>query len=401
MNELTREALTAALISTGASSQHRRTVRFDGDELIFATNVDDQLAWVDYYLAPIYKLSNTAQAVVPDGTPVLVSVVNERLRSGIVAGLDPETARPMTSYQANPVREWAGDGVYVQEHEREGRLTVADPSRGLFLLLMAPGDPQLMYEPVRILREHFTKRLEKRSTFALHAGAVRASGCAIVVSGAKGAGKSTTVLGLVETLGADFIANDRVYVTASDPIEVISWPTTARIGAGTAAGSPVLRRWLDPGSRYRYPQDPALRPELERLGSDQSSQALRATTAKIELTPRELADAFAAELVERAPLGALVFPQIDLGNHGVTIDELSPDSAAEALAAEFLTPGDHSYPDWLHLRTRSEQELTRAARARAREMAARVPAVRVRYRDIFELAGPLRQRLDALRVGCR
>jgi hypothetical protein len=254
--------------------------------------------------------------------------------------------------------------------------------------LGAPGDVESKAEPIRCLREMFTKTIERDGRFVFHAGSVSIGGHGVGICGARGAGKSTTVIGLVEA-GASFLSNDRSYIgPTADELWIHPWPITAAIGMGTLYHFPGLRSWMERGSGWMYePQARLTHNARHDHLSTLTPAQLSALPDKLALTSEELASSLGSKVIAAAPLRCLVFPQIDLDRHDLLIEHTPPEQAAEVLLSQCWTPRDPRYPDWLRWRTVAEDDLVAGARALVDRLVAQIPCVTLRFGDLRGDAG--------------
>ena len=96
------------------------------------------------------------------------------------------------------------------------------------------------------------KEMRERGYVVLHAAGLELDGSGFALAGRAGAGKTTTLLKLVEA-GGVFVSNDRLLVRRDDGgfemRGVAKWP---RVCGGTMYGDPRLRRQLSPEVAARY-----------------------------------------------------------------------------------------------------------------------------------------------------
>jgi hypothetical protein len=153
-------------------------------------------------------------------------------------------------------------------------------------------DAWSLRDPARIVREILVDRACRAGAVRLHAAAAAVDGRALVIIGAAGAGKSTTVAQLLAQ-GAAFMANDRVVVS---PL------------AGTdelhAHGVPLAVRWSD-AQLALFPDGPRYLAQYDSCSVLRRSDQ-RAGYRKVELTPREVTELAGSAPVAHAPVAAVV-----------------------------------------------------------------------------------------------
>ena len=160
---------------------------------------------------------------------------------------------------------------------------------------------------------------------------------------------------------------------------VHGWPVTSALGIGTCLTSPALRPLLESGVRSRYPQ-----PTLDsRLDLDEFRRrgvsAMIQERVKIELTPLEVGETFGVPVIRRHKLSAVVLPKLDPSCYKPESRGIAPFEAAELLRGQALTCDNVDYPDWLHLRQISDEEIERRVSAFIDQLVLAVPAYEVRY----------------------
>lgn len=95
----------------------------------------------------------------------------------------------------------------------------------------------------------------------------------------------------------------------------------------------------------------------------------------VACSPRDVADAFAAESREEAPIRLVVLPRIEDSDQPVRIATLAPAAAREALAAACRAPDGTPWPLPCADHVPGPAEVRRCAAEAARDVAARVPVM--------------------------
>ncbi|WP_116246239.1 hypothetical protein [Nocardiopsis sp. FIRDI 009] len=111
----------------------------------------------------------------------------------------------------------------------------------------AVADPKGALDLVELLRDLFLKDQENRGAVVLHATAAVRDGEAVLVTGAKGTGKSTILLELVEHCGFRILSGDKTVLREQPDGAVLAsgWPGYPHLGHGTIAKYPGLPEITD------------------------------------------------------------------------------------------------------------------------------------------------------------
>lgn len=97
------------------------------------------------------------------------------------------------------------------------------------------------YWAARLVRQAMTAQLLAAGAVYAHAAAFSHRGRGVLVTGHKGAGKTTTLLTSLRRLGADYVTNDRLLLRReSGELLGRPWPAHLRAGIGTLLALPEL-----------------------------------------------------------------------------------------------------------------------------------------------------------------
>ncbi len=90
---------------------------------------------------------------------------------------------------------------------------------------------------VELVRDLVLKDQENRGILVLHATAAYRDDSVVIVTGTKGAGKSTVLLELVEHFGYQVVSGDKTLILPSDDgqPQIVGWPDYPHLGYGTIA----------------------------------------------------------------------------------------------------------------------------------------------------------------------
>ena len=155
-----------------------------------------------------------------------------------------------------------------------------------------------------------------------------------MIAGAKSAGKSTLLCHLLQAQGADYVANDRVLVTAStaDPptderttMSAVAVPTAVSLREGTVAAFPQLQSGGD-----TYPEMPDVARVIWSALAEQP-EAPRPSIPALQLYPGSLAGRMGAGMASEAEVAALLFPAVDPGIDGFEVEPLDVATTATLL----------------------------------------------------------------------
>jgi hypothetical protein len=239
------------------------------------------------------------------------------------------------------------------------------------LIVTRPGFPWAERITLRVIREIMMRWHESCGAVMFHAAGVARGERGAMIVGPSGAGKTTSLLVATQD-GGTLLSNDRMLVSrSSEGWTLIGLPLPVRIGKGTAQGMPRVSEFVRSTRLARHDlrtQDPSQLP---------SSFAAR---KKVELTPRELADALDGTIANSAPLRGIVLPELSQDDRPVWCARATFDEVLAALAASCFTPHDESWiSPWLIERTESDEAIAERTQLECAELARVVPAVRVGF----------------------
>ena len=206
---------------------------------------------------------------------------------------------------------------------------VADAELGCFFRLAGrvvevvarPGYPRARFGLMRVVRQMLAApALAGGGLVDLHAAAFAVAGQAVLLAGAKAAGKTTMLIHALASGKADLIANDRVFINGSPgPAGVVGVPTVVSIRPWTLQ--------VFPGLRHHAVE----RPACLRVGEAPQPRAVEAGTREFALSPAQLALRLGARRVRGAPIAAVVFPIVSAVTGTWTFEPVSRAEAAVRL----------------------------------------------------------------------
>ena len=295
---------------------------------ISAEAAEDDLIWLDEFLSPAFHAGSidSAEAHVefsasaspifdlPSGDPPPTDTADSisafALDSGplILPSLPLEHGQRLFDREAPIVFDVTNDRLHVHVRHRDCRLDAR---------------ARLM----RVLREYAHNHSVHAGGLMLHAAAIARGGRGVALAGAKGAGKSTMAMRLLERAGTDFVANDRLLVrmSADDTI---------------ATGVPTIISFAE-RTRSLFPE---LASRLARLGDFREHAAERRPGVhhgmfdgpRWYLSAAQLCDVLGQRQVGTVPLAAILIlaPPDDMSTQ--PIRRLPQEEAATALRENLL-----------------------------------------------------------------
>jgi hypothetical protein len=222
---------------------------------------------------------------------------------------------------------------------------------------------------VRVVRELVMRQHEAQGAVVFHAAGLSRGGLGLLSVGASGAGKTTSLLLSVDR-GGTLLSNDRMIVTGVGARwTLVGVPLPVRIGRATLEGLPELAEWVR-ASHLARPQ-PA--------GKDPSQLPRQfASSRKVELTPRELADVVGGAVGTTAPLHAIMLPELQHDDRPPWCEPATVDQVRDVLSSACFTPHDETWlSPWLIERGAPDAVIAERARASCAELARSVPGFRV------------------------
>jgi hypothetical protein len=202
-------------------------------------------------------------------------------------------------------------GVLFQQHRGGVDLICRDGGADYRLLLM------------RVIREYAMGAAQQIGGRFLHASAVAADGQALIITGPRGAGKTSLLTCLLKQEGAGYLSNDRVLVNFEEAgTRLQGMPTVVSMRDGTLDLFPTLRDSLQ-ASRFNS--------RLTLAGSRAASGSMNRARrpGKQGVSPAQYCALMNCRPVCKAAAAALIFPQ-QTGRTGGIV--LRPLASAESLA---------------------------------------------------------------------
>lgn len=300
---LTDGTLTSGTLTSGTF------LDFHGTRLELAlepgADIGGALRFLDTHLVP-------EQA--PDGGELVAPTATLRVAAKDAADTSPDRFTPpagepwediyirksASEFFTVPARRARFAGREYLECTKTGSRFVFDPAaRTVDVLAGSEGTMDV----VELVRDFVLKDQENAGAAVLHATAAYRDGTAVLVTGAKGAGKSTVLLELVEHFGYQVMSGDKTLIHEQPDGSVLAagWPDYPHLGYGTVAKYPGLRELAGIGADYRPAQDHAFSP-----------------AGKFAVDPFRFRDRFpSAPRGTHVPVSAIVHPSIGPGDRTV------------------------------------------------------------------------------------
>ncbi len=182
----------------------------------------------------------------------------------------------------------------------------------------------------------------------LHGGLVHAGGRGIAFVGGKRSGKTSSIMSALLHAGADFVSNDDLVVTDDDGrgLRGLGFPRSVNVRTDSLLA--LARRWPALRGLLGSATHPANSfPGLHRAHERQVHVGQEDTVAPmVWVRCQELAEVTGGRLLASGGLDAVVFPAFSSSITAPVVRRLSPEEAAEALAAN-SEPAALSYDPFL------------------------------------------------------
>lgn len=220
------------------------------------------------------------------------------------------------------------------------------PRPGAAWRMLTPGDAvEDLINEGRGVRALAARAQLDGGAICLHAAAIAVAGRAYVICGDKGLGKTSNLVWALENLpGADFISNDKVFISRGPSGPFVSGsPQSAPVRIGALARSPRLSRLLREGGQpgaargYRVTLDPDRRP---------SGGHGRYDPQEVYFAPSELASVFGKHVLPGASLGAVVLLAPKSDRSPTPWSKIPAAEGLDELALHLRTRLDDAAPYW-------------------------------------------------------
>jgi hypothetical protein len=271
--------------------------RFGGASLVVDPGDLDTGRWLREFLTPWFAAE---PPVAP--SPAVRLLTNARRHAELRARQTEVVTRPVPCFVLDSALV-----SYPGWTEPDGTSVVADTEYDCFYCVRG-ADVEVIARPqervarvglLRVVREIVALRaLAAPGMLDLHAAAFVHRGRAILLMGGKRAGKATLLAHVLASGQSDLLANDRLMIER-DTADVLGVPTVVPVREETERRFPALGSGLP------------RRATLFHAGELGLPDAVTPTPgARLVLSPGQFAHQLGAGAAGRAPLGAIVFPEI-------------------------------------------------------------------------------------------
>ena len=280
-----------------------------GAGVTLTSNDASAFAWTLDYFGP--ALTSSA----PRGGPAL-DVVSSAEAHAELAAARPEDTIPSPFFAFDQslyeLPSWHLGELLLGVDEQRSCVLGVGPSGTV--LTANPASVRWRFTLALLIQELIATQL-RRSLLELHAAAVEAAGRSVLFLGPKRAGKTTLSFHLLRA-GCASIANDRVFAgPGEEGAQIWGMPSALKVRPATDLEFPELRAGLPEIDRpFLYTAAELLDPPNARPPQ----------TDELMVGPGQLADLLGSSRAASAPLGALVFPEVDPNAHRWSVEPLAP-----------------------------------------------------------------------------
>jgi hypothetical protein len=253
-----------------------------------------------------------------------------------------------------PGQRWYSIMADSVDH-RPGAYTVRVTDRRIDLVI-PPGQPEHRY-PIRLVREAMIRTHEDAGGTLFHAAGVDLAGTGVMITGPRGAGKTTMTAALLSQNRASLLSNDRLIATPDGLLVAVPLPVPT--GRGTIEAFAPLAAAV-------HGKAATLPPEF-------------GSRLKHVFTARQFATALGATLTARTRPSLIVVPNLTDTTDPVTTRTLNTAQARTILTQNCFTPHDEFWRPWLLPRHTSTADLTAQATSTINRLTADLPCVQVSF----------------------
>jgi hypothetical protein len=313
---------------------HSAALRFEGLVFRIRCGTRADLTWLIEFLTPQFAPAKAARAhwtiTMRTATRTCAARAKQfrtaRTIQLVSYALDTRTLT-VPAFRSGPHRLTALDEVYRVVYDIDtARRTIA-------ILRPAHNWKNSRIALMRVVRELAMNEASARGGLLVHGGAFLLGGKAVIISGPKGAGKTTSLLQALGQPGVRYVSNDRMLVTERrGAMRCRGIPTIISIRSGSLKSAPSLAASL-PRSGYvcyltireatRRRREPA-RPDRER---------------RYSISPAQLCALMETPATPGARLSAMLFPVIKPRKGGARLRPLGQRAASRRVATGLFRAG--------------------------------------------------------------
>lgn len=301
-----------------------RGYAFLGTAIRIAADDAAAAAWLDEFLTPAFAPWSDG----PAGAGVRLTTTaaaREAVAASRPAAAPPPTPAFALDREVVALPSWPIPGGTVLDDAKFGASYVL--RGGDVEVVPHRGSTRFRGGLMRVVREIATARaLASPDRLQLHAAGFEVDGRAVLIAGAKAAGKTTLLAYVAASAAVRLLANDRAIL---DRLDVRPVPTIVSVRPGTAALF---------AERFRRVPAVASAAHLTLAEADAAlvARGPAGPDARLKLSPALFARCLGRPLSAGARLAAIVFPEHDADPAGLAVARLpAPEAARRLRAARF------------------------------------------------------------------
>lgn len=214
-------------------------------------------------------------------------------------------------------------------------------------LIMCDKTEEYERQTLRIMKEVIIRFYENDGGIIFHSAAFNVDNNGCILTGLKGAGKTTFLCRMLDADNTEYISNDKIIITKD--LDVIYLPLSMRIGLGTYDNFDNLKKYVENVKldRVQYYNDKKI---------DWSK--VEEKYVKYDLTSKELKKIFNFRSVSSTKLKYLLIPKIDIDGRDFRVMKMSDEEKKNVILENCITLDNSMWPNpWVEKRTCSEEEI--------------------------------------------
>ncbi len=306
-------------------------VTYDDLSLNVLTNSYKAYAWMYILTKNVYKYGYANKKTYCKTMRCLYS---KDAYINIVKKWNPEEYEEIISHHKKIGKKYLSEnGIYLIIDEENNFIFIRNKENMYFIV--NDGYQNTFVELSRFVREYYSKELEKKGFFIIHSCAVEKDGNIYLLTGNKGAGKTTSLLNLLDR-HYNIVSNDRVFLGYHDnTLKCLTWPGAVAISTDVVKQFPDFISILKDLDNSIYPQQRIS--DLAEISKLPNEYWNNHKIDKFDLSYEEIANFFNVNAIASGVVKKIIclnYQQKNLCSYKDFI----------------LYPKDNSYPDWLFLR---------------------------------------------------
>lgn len=322
---------------------------YNGVSIGVTSDDSSHLNWLEEFLRPQYSKEKAVQ---------------ERDHEII---LETNTEKFAATLKNDPFADGGPINFFSLDHEfetkkqwqiQEEKRTFFDEERRIFYFIsprnsqvhiLADGDPiHKRIALLRVVRELTSIHCQRKRNLHIHGSSFCVGDRGVIMTGPRGAGKTSLLLNSLRVKGTRFVTNDRLFVDLESGPTIHGMPTIVKIRSKTLEMFPWLAERME-GAPYEW-----FRTLQEAVNDSFPQSVLRSNGIPPSISPRQLCELLNIESRGATRFRSLVFPSIDPDAAGIEISPLSPEDGAGRLFEDGLfrtsipakAPEAFAQPEW-------------------------------------------------------